>query len=72
MTFKSITVLLLDFCFIVVTFGHTSFITRARNLFLKEKAGLLLLDPWKQGIDIYKKHPEIDAKTENLPCCTCS
>lgn len=48
--------LLLDFCFIVVTFSHTSFITRARNLFLKEKAGLVLLDPWKQGIDIYKRN----------------
>lgn len=60
-----------DFCFTVVTFNESSFITRARNLFLKEKAGLFLLDSWKQGFKIYNKYPEIDAKTENLLCFTC-
>lgn len=71
MTFKSVTVLLLGFCFIAVTFNHPSFITRTRNLFLKEKAGLLLLGSWKQSFKIYNKYPEIDAKTENLLCFTC-
>jgi len=64
-------VLLLDFCFIAVTFNHSTFITRARNIFLKEKAGRLLLDSWKQGFKIYSEYPETGAKTENLLCFPC-